>query len=81
VDLLLSEATLRTLDEDAAPPEPRGHLLPAEAGEIARDGGARRLMLTHLPVNGADGAWARDAAVEAYGGDVDVAEPARTYEV
>jgi hypothetical protein len=38
-------------------------------------------MLTHLPVNGADGAWARDAAVEAYGGDVDVAEPARTYEV
>lgn len=81
VDLLLSEATLRTLEEDAAPPEPRGHLLPAEAGAIARDGGARRLMLTHLPVFGTDGAWARDAAVEAYGGDVEVAEPARTYEV
>jgi ribonuclease BN (tRNA processing enzyme) len=81
VDLLLSEATLRSLEEDAAPPEPRGHLLPAEAGAIARDCGARRLMLTHLPVSGSDGAWARDAAVEAFGGDVEIAEPTRTYEV
>ena len=45
-DLLLSEATLRSLDEDAQPPEPRGHLTPAEAGAVARDGGARRLVLT-----------------------------------
>jgi ribonuclease BN (tRNA processing enzyme) len=79
-DLLLAEATLRTLDEDAVPPEPRGHLLPAEAGTAARDGGARRLMLTHLPVNG-DGSWARDEATEAYGADVEIAEPARSYEV
>lgn len=79
-DLLLSEATLRTLDEDAAPPEPRGHLLPAEAGQAARDGGARRLMLTHLPVNG-DGSWAREAAAAAYGGDVELARPDTTYDV
>ena len=38
-DLLLSEATLRTLEEDAQPPEPRGHLTPAEAGDAARKGG------------------------------------------
>jgi ribonuclease BN (tRNA processing enzyme) len=79
-DLLLSEATLRTLEEDAAAPEPRGHLLPAEAGTAARDGGSRRLMLTHLPVNG-DGSWARDAAADAYGGDVEVAQPQQSYDV
>lgn len=79
-DLLLSEATLRTLDEDAAPPEPRGHLLPAEAGQAARDGGARRLMLTHLPVNG-DGSWARDEAAAAYGADVELARPDTSYDI
>ena len=79
-DLLLSEATLRSLDEDAAPPEPRGHLLPAEAGAAARDGGSRGLMLTHLPVNG-DGTWATAQAAETYGAQVQLAEPGRTYEV
>lgn len=79
-DLLLSEATLRSLDEDAAPPEPRGHLLPGEAGDAARETGARRLILTHLPVE--DGAaWARGQAAAAYGADVEVAEPGRSYEV
>jgi ribonuclease BN (tRNA processing enzyme) len=79
-DLLLSEATLRSLDEDAKPPEPRGHLLPAEAGTAARDGGAAALMLTHLPVNG-DGSWATEQAAEAYGAEVLLAEPSRTYEI
>lgn len=78
-DLLLSEATLRSLDEDAQPPERRGHLTPAEAGEIARQAGARRLLLTHLPVE-EDGAWARSAASDAFGPGVEVAEPGRTYE-
>jgi ribonuclease BN (tRNA processing enzyme) len=79
-DLLLSEATLRSLDEDAAPPEPRGHLTPAEAGDAARDGGSRRLMLTHMPVNG-DGSWARTTASESFGSEVEIAEPAQTYEI
>ena len=76
----LSEATLRSLDEDAHPPEPRGHLLPAEAGAAARDGKAGALVLTHLPVNG-HGEWAREAAVDEFGGDVAIAEPSATYEV
>jgi ribonuclease BN (tRNA processing enzyme) len=80
-DLLLSEATLHSLAEDAEPPEPRGHLLPSEAGEAARHGRARQLLLTHLPVNGSEGEWARVAAGEAFGGTVDIAEPARTYDV
>jgi ribonuclease BN (tRNA processing enzyme) len=79
-DLLLSEATLRSLDEDAVPPEPRGHLTPAEAGEAARDGGSLRLMLTHMPVNG-DGSWARTTASEAFESDVEIAEPSTAYEI
>ena len=79
-DLLLSEATLRSLDEDAAPPEPRGHLTPAEAGEAARAGGTRRLMLTHLPVNG-DGDWATREASGSFQADVVIAEPSQTYEI
>ena len=79
-DLLVSEATLRSVEEDAAPPQARGHLLPAEAGDAARETRARRLMLTHLPVE--DGAaWARDAAATAYGAGVEIAEPGRSYEV
>jgi ribonuclease BN (tRNA processing enzyme) len=79
-DLLLSEATLRSLDEDAHPPEPRGHLTPAEAGEAARTADASRLMLTHLPMDG-DGSWARTLAAEAFAGEVEIAEPAQTYDV
>jgi ribonuclease BN (tRNA processing enzyme) len=79
-DLLLSEATLTSLDEDAAPPERRGHLLPAEAGAAARNGGAGALLLTHLPVNG-NAEWAHASASEAYGGPVEVAQPSRVYEV
>jgi ribonuclease BN (tRNA processing enzyme) len=79
-DLLLSEATLRSLEEDASPPEPRGHLTPAEAGEAARDGGSRRLMLTHMPVNG-DGSWARTTASEAFESEVEIAEPSQIYEI
>ncbi|MEO7294548.1 MAG: MBL fold metallo-hydrolase [Candidatus Limnocylindria bacterium] len=80
-DLLLSEATLRSLDDDAQPPEPRGHLAPAEAGIAARDGGARRLLLTHLPVNGDDATWAISDAAAAFGSDVEIAVPSRTYEI
>lgn len=80
-DLLLSEATLRTLDEDAQAPEPRGHLLPSEAGEAARAGGVGRLVLTHLPVDEPGVEWFRSEAAEAFGRDVDVAEPSQAYEV
>jgi ribonuclease BN (tRNA processing enzyme) len=79
-DLLLSEATLRSLDEDAQPPERRGHLLPSEAGEAAKRARARRLILTHLPVeNGADAA--RREASQAFGADAEIAEPNGVYEV
>jgi ribonuclease BN (tRNA processing enzyme) len=78
--LLLSEATLRSVEEDAQPPERRGHLTPAEAAGVARDAQATSLVLTHLPVDG-DGTWAREASSGIFDGTIEVAEPGRTYEV
>ena len=46
-DLFLCEATLATGELD---PEPRGHLSADEAATAAREAGARRLLLTHRPV-------------------------------
>jgi len=80
-NLLLCEATLRSLDEDAAPPEPRGHLLPAEAGEIARRAGVERLLLTHLPAGPSGAPEAREQAARAFEHEVAIAEPQRSYEV
>ena len=48
-DLFLCEAGLRSLDEDDPEPQSRGHLLPSEAGRVARESGAQRLLLTHVP--------------------------------
>jgi|SRR5919108_5856373 ribonuclease BN (tRNA processing enzyme) len=80
-DLFLCEATLRTLDEDAQPPEPRGHVLAAEAGEAAKASGARRLILTHLPIDDDGGADAQREASEAFGAEAEIAEQMRAYDV
>ena len=79
-DLFLCEAALRSLDEDARPPEPRGHLLPGEAGEIATRARVNKLVLTHLPLIDHHG-WARKQAAATFDGEVEVAEVLKTYEV
>lgn len=79
-DLLLCEAALRTIGEDARPPEPRGHLLPSEAGEIATSGRVGQLVLTHLPVLDHDG-WAQEQAASTFDGPVEVAEVLKAYDV
>ncbi|MGI8871787.1 MAG: MBL fold metallo-hydrolase [Candidatus Limnocylindria bacterium] len=80
-DLFICEAALRSIREDAPPPEQRGHLMPAEAGEIATSAGARRLVLTHLPVGDDDGAWALREASGTYSGPLELARILHTYEV
>lgn len=80
-DLFVCEAALRSLADDAPPPERRGHLLPAEAGEIAQRGSVRRLVLTHLPVNSDGGSWAVGQAATTYEGPVEVAETLKVWEV
>ena len=79
--LLLCEATLRSLRDDAAPPEPRGHLLPAEAGEIARRAGVGRLLLTHLPAGPSGAPEAQEQAAQTFEHEVGIAERQRSYEV
>ncbi len=79
-DLFLCEAALRSLKEDVPEPESRGHLLPLEAAEAARAAGAKRLLMTHIPVTDG-GEWALSQARSVYDGPVEIAEPLRTYEV
>jgi ribonuclease BN (tRNA processing enzyme) len=79
-DLFLCEAALRSLKEDDPAPQSRGHLLPSEAAEVAQGAGAKKLLLTHIPLpDGGD--WALTEARTAYDGPVEIAETLRTYEV
>lgn len=75
-DLLVCEAGWAVRPEGTPP----WHMTPAEAGEVARRSGARRLLLTHL---GAD-VVPEDAlalAREAFGGGVEIATAGQSYQV
>jgi ribonuclease BN (tRNA processing enzyme) len=75
-DLLLIEATLPRPERTGH----RGHLTPAEAGEVGRRAGARRLVITHIS-DELDAEWARTQASQAFGGPVDVAHEGAVYSV
>lgn len=73
LDLLLSEATFTAGFEGRSQ-----HLSGRQAGRLAREAGARRLVLTHLwPVT--DRGALQAEAEAAYGGPVELAEAGRTY--
>ncbi len=75
VDLLLSEATYTAEHEGEAQ-----HLSGRQAGRLAHDAGARRLLLTHLwPVT--DRVALQAEAEAAFGAPVEMADPGRTYQV
>jgi ribonuclease BN (tRNA processing enzyme) len=80
-DLFICEAALRTLADDAPPPERRGHLLPTEAGEVAQRGRVGRMVLTHLPVDSNGGMWAVSQAATTFEGPVEVADTLKAWEV
>jgi ribonuclease BN (tRNA processing enzyme) len=75
-DVLLIEATLPRPERTGE----RGHLTPREAGEHAREAGARRLVLTHFSDELDADRW-RAEAREAYGGAVELAYEGATYTV
>jgi ribonuclease Z len=61
VDLLVCESTF--LSEDASLAQEYGHLTASQAASLAREAGARRLVLTHFSQRYPDeGAFAREAA-------------------
>jgi ribonuclease BN (tRNA processing enzyme) len=74
-DLLLSEATY--LHDDIRAPI---HLSARQAGELARDAGARRLVLTHLWPT-IDPVASRAEGSEAFGRDVTLAAPGATLHI
>ena len=57
-----------------------GHLLPEEAGGLAKEAGARRLMITHLWPT-CDPASSLEKASRTFGGPVELAEQCRTYDL
>lgn len=73
-DLFLCEATLPPA---AATPGWRGHVTAEEAGQAAREGGARRLVLTHIWRDDLETALAEAAAV--FTGPIAIAREHRTY--
>ncbi len=73
-DLLFLEATITRPETDG----PRGHMTAAEAGELGRQAGARRLVLVHIS-DELDLPAARRAAEESFGAGVEVAEEGVSY--
>jgi ribonuclease BN (tRNA processing enzyme) len=76
VDLLLAEASFRSVDDNP----PGLHLTGTDGGEIASRAGAKRLVLTHVPP-WFDPEAALAEAVAAYAGPVELARPGATYEL
>jgi len=74
-DLLMLEATLEAPEDGH-----RGHLTWAEAGELGRAAGAKRLVLTHI-ADDDDLVRARADAEGAYGAPVEIAAEFAVYEV
>lgn len=75
-DLLIAEATLPRPERTGL----RGHLTPEEAGEHARDAGAKKLMLTHIS-DELDPDWAVTQAKTAYDGPVEMAAEGKSVHV
>ena len=75
-DLLLIEATLPRPERTGV----RGHVTPREAGDHAKRGGAKRVVLTHIS-DELDQLWAVNEARAAYGGPVEMAREGAVYEV
>jgi ribonuclease BN (tRNA processing enzyme) len=72
-DILICEGTF-PVHSDVARIEDRPHLSAFEAGQIARDAGARHFILTHLWSTAGFDRYVSEAT-EGFGGDVSVAKP------
>jgi ribonuclease BN (tRNA processing enzyme) len=80
-DLFMCESAILEPSQDRPEPAQRGHMLAAEAGRIAREAGAKRLLLTHYRSGPAYDDRQRQAAEQAFGGPVELAREGETYTV
>jgi ribonuclease BN (tRNA processing enzyme) len=80
-DVLLCESALMDPSEDSPDRAQRGHTSAAEAGEMARQAGVRRLILTHYRSGPEADAHHHSMASRAFGGRVDLAREGDTYTV
>jgi ribonuclease BN (tRNA processing enzyme) len=76
-DVLLAEATLAERDGDESQ---WGHMTASEAGRMAREAGAGKLVLTHYFVEN-DPERLRAEAADVFGGPVAVAREGEAYDV
>lgn len=80
-DLFMCESAILDAAQDAADPALRGHMSAAEAGQIAREAGARRLVITHYRSGETYDAHHQAAASRAFGGAVELAREGKTFVV
>ena len=75
-DLLIIEGTLPRPERTGL----RGHLTPEEAGQHAREAGAKRAVITHISDELGE-EWAREEAEKGFGAPVEIAAEGAVYEV
>ncbi len=75
-ELLIIEGTLPRPERTGL----RGHLTPEEAGQHAREAGAKRVVITHISDELGDD-WARDEGERGFGAPVEIAREGAAYEV
>ena len=80
-DLFMCESAIFEPSQDREDAAQRGHMMAGEAGRIARDAGARRLLLTHYRAGPGHDERHRQAAEQAFGGPVELAREGETYTV
>jgi ribonuclease BN (tRNA processing enzyme) len=80
-DVFLCESAILDRSQDRPDPAQRGHMMAGEAGRIAREAGARQLLLTHYRSGNGFDARHREAAEEAFGGRVELVREGKTYPI
>ncbi|MGI9149496.1 MAG: MBL fold metallo-hydrolase [Chloroflexota bacterium] len=80
-DVFLCESALLDASQDTAEPGRRGHMSAIEAGQAAREAGARKLLITHFRSDEQSDAHHLASASRSFGGPVELAREGQTYVV
>lgn len=80
-DLFLCESALLDSSQDDSDPKKRGHMSAIEAGDAARQAGAKRLLITHYRSNEKADAHHLSAAARSFQGPVHLAREGESYVV